>query len=470
MVSGYRYRVASVVGTVLASVAAVVVANLSAVQSAVSTTVPLVGRLPASVISGNALILGVVTTVVVVLGCLLPLFKPRPRAAFDTVLITQKRVVVAGFAMATAGYFDYTYPLPRLTLALTVTILLVVLPVWFVVIRRQPTGRERVIVVGDDPGEIHDVLESTDLYVVGYVAPPSPYYLDGESEDAPAVVADGSGETQLNDLEYLGGLSRLDEVLVEHDVDTAVLAFTQADRAEFFGALHACHEFGIQALAPRKHSDTLLTSLDTNDTLVEIDIDPWDWQDRLFKRLFDVAFAGAALIAVSPLVVLIALAIKIEGHGPVFFTQERTYRFGDTFRIYKFRTLKPEPAGDVDLDIETDRKTPLGEFLRRTHLDEIPQLWSILVGDMSVVGPRPAITELEPDYVSEVNVWKQRWFVKPGLTGLAQINDATGKEPTRKVEYDLEYIRQQSFRFDLTIIAHQFWQVFRDIADVGRND
>jgi len=117
-----------------------------------------------------------------------------------------------------------------------------------------------------------------------------------------------------------------------------------------------------------------------------------------------------------------------------------------------------------------DRKTPLGEFLRKTHFDEIPQLWSILVGDMSVVGPRPAITELESDYVSEVNVWKQRWFVKPGLTGLAQINDATGKEPARKIEYDLEYIRQQSFWFDLTIIARQFWQVFRDIADVGRND
>lgn len=469
MASGHRYRVASIFGTVLASIVAVVVANLPGVQSTLSTTVPVVRRLPASTISGDALILGIATTIAIVLGCLLPLFKPRPRPVFDTILLTQKRVVVAGFAMATAGYFDYTYPLPRLTLALTVTTLLVLLPTWFVTIRRQPAGRERVIVVGDDPDEIHDVLEEIELPVVGYVAPPSPYYLGRGSEEASSMVTDGRGDTQLNELEYLGGLSRLDEVLVEHDVDTAALAFTQADRAEFFGALHACHGLGIQALASSKHSDTLLTSLDADDSIVEIDLDPWDWQDRLFKRLFDVAFAGTALLAVSPLVVLIAVAIRIEGHGPVFFAQERTYQLGDTFRIYKFRTLKPE-SSDVDLDIEDDRKTPLGQFLRKTHLDEIPQLWSILVGDMSVVGPRPAITELEPDYVSEVDVWKQRWFVKPGLTGLAQINDATGKEPARKVEYDLDYIQQQSFWFDLTIIARQFWQVFQDVANVRQKE
>jgi lipopolysaccharide/colanic/teichoic acid biosynthesis glycosyltransferase len=470
MVSGHRYRVVSVVGTVAAAVFGVVVGTLPSVQSAVTTHVPLVRRLSPVVLGGDDLAIALLTAVFVVTSSFIPLFKPRPRRLLDTVLLVQKRVVLAGFALAAIGYANYSYRLPRATLGVAVATMLVVLPAWFVAIRRQPAGTERAVVVGDDIEEILEVLEVTDVPVVGYVAPPSPYQADDDSrlEENPAV-ADGSGRP-LDGISRLDGLSQLDEVFVEYDVDTAVLAFDRTDRAEFFGALHACHEHGIQAMVHRKHSDTVLTPIDTEKSIVEIDLEPWDWQDRVLKRLFDVAFAGTALLALSPVVLLIALAIKIEGHGPVFFAQERTYRFGDTFQIYKFRTLKPETEDDVSLDIERDRKTPLGEFLRKTHLDEIPQLWSILVGDMSVVGPRPAITELEPDYESEVNIWRQRWFVKPGLTGLAQINGATGKEPAEKIKYDIEYIRKQSLWFDLEIVIRQFWQVFEDLLKLNSDD
>ena len=87
---------------------------------------------------------------------------------------------------------------------------------------------------------------------------------------------------------------------------------------------------------------------------------------------------------------------------------------------------------------------------------------------MSVVGPRPAITELEPDYVNQVSDWRQRWFIKPGLTGLAQINDATGKEPEQKLRYDVEYIQKQSFRYDLQIVLRQVWKVIEDVWSVLR--
>ncbi|MFC7041700.1 sugar transferase [Halonotius sp. GCM10025705] len=135
--------------------------------------------------------------------------------------------------------------------------------------------------------------------------------------------------------------------------------------------------------------------------------------------------------------------------------------------MYKFRTLKPVDE-TVDLDIDGARRTPLGDFLRMTHLDEIPQLWSILVGDMSVVGPRPAITELEPDYQEQLSEWRRRWFVKPGLTGLAQINDATGTEPAEKLRYDIKYIRKQSFIFDIQIVFRQIWKVLQDITSMFR--
>ncbi|USZ67390.1 sugar transferase [Halorussus salilacus] len=463
MVSGHRYRVMSVAGTVAVAILGVIVGNTQFVQSVVTSVAPVVRRLSPVVLEGDDLVIALATTVLVATASFIPLFKPRPRRFLDTVLLVQKRVLLTGFALAAIGYFNYTYRLPRATLGVAIATMLVVLPAWFVAIRRQPSGSERAVIVGDDIEEILEVREGIDVPVVGYVAPPSPYQVSGESENEAVAVADGGSES-LNGLERLGGLSRLNEVLIEYDVDTAVLAFDQADRAEFFGTLHTCHEQGVKTMVHGKHSDTVLTPADAKSSIVEIDLEPWDWQDRMLKRLFDVAFAGTALLVLSPVVFLIALAIKVEGNGPVFFTQERTYRFGDTFRIYKFRTLKPEPEGQVSLDIERDRKTPLGEFLRKTHLDEIPQLWSILNGDMSVVGPRPAITELEPEYVSEVDIWRQRWFVKPGLTGLAQVNDATGKEPDRKIKYDVEYIRKQSLRFDLKIVLRQFWQVFEDVV------
>ncbi|WP_132057816.1 sugar transferase [Halorussus amylolyticus] len=470
MVSGYRYRAVSVLGTVSGSMLAVYVANLSAVQSALTTVFPLIRRLNATVLSGEALVLAMATTAAVTVGCFVPLYKPRPRRILDTLLIAQKRVVVAGLALAAIGYFDYTYRLPRSTLVVTVTTLFVVLPWWFVAIRRRPVGGERTVVVGDDPAEIQDVLNVIDVPVVGYVSPPSQYYVASESEEtelAATAVADGSGREMLEDVEYLGGLSRFDEVIVEYDVDTAVLAFGQADRAEFFGALDTCYEHGLEAKVHRDHADDVLTdSSGADGELVAVDLEPWDWQDYVFKRAFDVLFSVVGLVAFVPFIVVIAAAIKLDSPGPVLYSQERTAEFGETFEVYKFRsmvtdaeaetgaTISEEDAGGID-----PRVTRVGCFIRKTHLDEIPQLWSILVGDMSVVGPRPERPELDADIRTGVVEWRKRWFIKPGLTGLAQINGATGHKPEEKLRLDIRYIRMRSFWFDVKIVVRQVWDV-----------
>ena len=104
-------------------------------------------------------------------------------------------------------------------------------------------------------------------------------------------------------------------------------------------------------------------------------------------------------------------------------------------------------------------------------MDEIPQLWSILVGDMSVVGPRAAWTQEEAVLEQETDAWRKRWFVKPGLTGLAQINDAKSTDPERKLRYDIQYIREQSFWGDVAIVIRQLWKVWKDVVGmvVGRN-
>ena len=206
-----------------------------------------------------------------------------------------------------------------------------------------------------------------------------------------------------------------------------------------------------------------------------IDLEPWDLQERLLKRAFDICFATAALLALAPLLLLIAAAIKLDSTGPVLYSQERTAEFGDTFTVYKFRSMIPDAESDTGavLSAEDDgevdpRVTRVGRILRETHLDEIPQLWSILVGDMSVVGPRPERPELDDDIQQSVHTWQQRWFVSPGLTGLAQINDVASTEPSEKLRYDVAYIRNQSFWFDLRILLRQLWMVAEDAIGVLR--
>ncbi|WP_342768488.1 sugar transferase [Haloplanus rubicundus] len=218
-----------------------------------------------------------------------------------------------------------------------------------------------------------------------------------------------------------------------------------------------------------QHADAVLTTGVERDEFVAIDLEPWDLQERLTKRLFDICFAATAMLVLAPLLFVIAVAIKLDSPGPVLYSQERTAEFGDTFTVYKFRSMVPEAEADTGAVLSAEdsgdvdpRVTRVGRILRETHLDEIPQLWSILVGDMSVVGPRPERPELDEDIQQSVRTWQQRWFVRPGLTGLAQINDVASTEPAEKLRYDVAYIRNQSFWFDLRILLRQLWMVVND--------
>jgi len=466
MESRWRYRIAAVFGTVVLVVAAVILANTESMQ-AVVTTLPIVDNLQATTLSNGDLLDQITTTTVIALAIIWPLFKPRPRRILDIVSLTHKRVFLTAAVLATIGYFDWSSRLPRTTLVGTVIFLGVVLPVWFVTIRRRPSTAERAIIVGDDTEIMRQLFESATVPILGLVAPSSI-----RSTEQPQQLADG-GVTidSLEQLPRLGGLSRLDEVLVEHDIDTVLLAFEHPDREEFFGALSACFEHGVQAKVHREHADAVLVADSAGSDLVDTHLEPWDWQDYVVKRAFDIAFSGVALLCLLPVILVIAAAVKLDSPGPVLYSQTRTAAFGERFQIYKFRSmvrdaesstgpkLSAEDVGEID-----PRVTRVGSILRRTHLDEIPQLWSILAGDMSVVGPRPERPELDADIQTDVNKWQSRWFVKPGLTGMAQINDVTGHEPSEKLRFDVKYIREQSFWFDLKIVVRQLYSVGTDIG------
>lgn len=180
------------------------------------------------------------------------------------------------------------------------------------------------------------------------------------------------------------------------------------------------------------------------------------------KRTMDVILAFVAGLALVLPMVIIAMLIKLDSPGPAIFRQERLGKGGKPFTIYKFRTmyLDAEADGPQWAKRHDCRCTPLGRFLRHTRLDELPQLWNILMGDMSIVGPRPERACFYDEFETYIHGFSYRLLVKPGLTGLAQVNGGYDLKPEEKIVYDIQYIENQSILMDLKCIFKTISLVF----------
>ena len=174
------------------------------------------------------------------------------------------------------------------------------------------------------------------------------------------------------------------------------------------------------------------------------------------KRLSDVILASLGLILASPVLAVTAAVVWLEDRGPVLFRQSRVGRNGTPFQIVKFRTMAVNSdQGDRYTRPGDPRITKVGKFLRTTRIDEIPQLWNVIRGEMSMIGPRAEWDKLVTDYEREIPCYFFRHLVKPGVTGWAQVNYPYGanlEDTRRKLEYDLFYIRHYSFRLDAAIV------------------
>jgi lipopolysaccharide/colanic/teichoic acid biosynthesis glycosyltransferase len=177
------------------------------------------------------------------------------------------------------------------------------------------------------------------------------------------------------------------------------------------------------------------------------------------KRLLDIILSLVAIVILLPVFVVISVAMKLSGKGPVIFRQERAGKDGKPFTFYKFRTMRTDvdPFGPSPKAADDLRLTKVGKILREYSLDELPQLFNVLKGDMSIVGPRPL-------YISQMSEWderqKKRLVVKPGLTGLAQISGRGELTIEEKLELDVGYVETAGFWLDLKIILATVAQVF----------
>jgi exopolysaccharide biosynthesis polyprenyl glycosylphosphotransferase len=180
---------------------------------------------------------------------------------------------------------------------------------------------------------------------------------------------------------------------------------------------------------------------------------------RATKRLLDLVVAVAGLVFLAPLFLLVALAVKKSGPGPVIHRQTRMGERGKPFEVLKFRTMidgAEEPGEARWAEVDDPRVTGVGRFLRRTRFDELPQLWNVLRGEMSAIGPRPERPEFLPLLRKEVPFWGRRHLVKPGITGWAQVNIGYASSPestAEKLSYDLYYLKNRSLVLDLAIVV-----------------
>lgn len=196
--------------------------------------------------------------------------------------------------------------------------------------------------------------------------------------------------------------------------------------------------------------------------VVDLGSSPIDTLDYIFlKRAFDLVFSVCAILLTLPLLFAIAVAIKLTSPGPVLFLQDRVGLNGKVFKMYKFRTMRSAPAAESDVTWTTQndpRRTWFGGFLRKSSLDELPQFFNVLKGDMSVVGPRPERPHFTRKFLAEIAQYDSRHRLKVGITGWAQVNGLRGDTSiSKRVEYDLYYIQNWKFGFDIRIILMTIW-------------
>lgn len=279
----------------------------------------------------------------------------------------------------------------------------------------------------------------------------------------PIGFVDADCHTPLNELPrplVSTDLSKLSQTILEHRATTVVMAFSTAKEATLVDTVIASHSTGCAVLVvPRLfelHHDGPDVERLRGLPLVRLRPDPTLRPSWLIKRGFDVFVAALCLILASPLLAVTALAILIESGRPVFFLQERVGLDGRRFRLYKFRSMRPadEHESQTQWNIAADpRLSRLGRFIRRASIDEIPQLWNIIKGDMSLVGPRPERPTFVEQFSAQHERYAARHRVPVGLTGLAAVSGLRGDTSiSERARYDNYYIANWSLWLDVKIM------------------
>jgi Undecaprenyl-phosphate glucose phosphotransferase len=377
----------------------------------------------------------------------------KTRRLLEALAFTYALVMAAGFLYRQASYSRLVIGISAVALFVLATIVRVLFRVFLEFLRKDGRNEVKILVVGTDrfarrvgTSLLHG--EVLPCRIMGFVRLP-----DQE------VAVDGP----VYELDQIPVFSNGNSI---HDVIIALPAARLIDVQKIAPALE-------KLCVPTRVVIDLGEGVVLRDRLIDLggfhmlDLRPTlaETGSYLFqKRIFDVGFSFFILLLTLPVTLLIALAIKLESRGPVFFGQDRVGLNGRVFRMFKFRTMKvgnPE-EGDTRWTCDKDpRRTAVGIFLRKTNLDEVPQFFNVLRGDMSIVGPRPERPFFVERFLAEFDRYNSRHLFKAGITGWAQVNGWRGDTSiAKRVEYDLYYLRNWSLTFDLQIITMTLVRLF----------
>ena len=270
-------------------------------------------------------------------------------------------------------------------------------------------------------------------------------------------------------VKVLGRLGNLEVILPENKLDEIAISLSLKDYHNLEEIVSVCEKSGVHTKFIPDYNSLIPTRPYTEDLMglpvINIRYVPLtNTGNIIIKRITDVVGALAGLVITSPIMLLAAVLVRLTSPGPVIFKQERVGLHNKTFYMYKFRSMEKQSPREEKRawTVRNDpRVTPVGKFLRRTSIDELPQLFNILKGDMSLVGPRPERPLFVEKFKEEIPRYMVKHQVRPGLTGWAQVNGLRGDTSIRKrVEYDLFYIENWTLGFDLKIILMTFFTGF----------
>lgn len=269
------------------------------------------------------------------------------------------------------------------------------------------------------------------------------------------------------DARVMGHIDELDRIIRENDLDEVIIAIPLKDYERLHDIIKACEKLGVKAqiipdyykyLPARPYVDQL-----DDMTLINIRYIPLDDAfNKLIKRVMDILISLAAIILTSPILIITALLIKLTSPGSIFFKQVRVGMNRREFEMYKFRSMKMQTEEEEKSQWTTKndpRKTRFGEFIRRTSIDELPQLFNVLKGDMSIIGPRPERPFFVDKFKEEVPKYMIKHHVRPGITGWAQVNGFRGDTSIKaRIEHDIYYIENWNIWLDIKIIFLTFFK------------
>ena len=270
-------------------------------------------------------------------------------------------------------------------------------------------------------------------------------------------------------IKILGGTDKLAEILPQNQLDEIVITLGLAEYHKLGRIVNMCEKSGVHTKFVPDYNNIIPTKPYTEDLMgmpvINIRRVPLNnMLNAVAKRCVDIFGALVAIILFSPVMLVTSIIIKVTSPGPLIFKQERIGKHNRPFYMYKFRSMVVQDEKDEKKGWTTKndpRVTPIGRFIRKTSIDELPQLFNILIGDMSLVGPRPERPQFVEKFKEEIPRYMIKHQVRPGLTGWAQVNGYRGDTSIQKrIEFDLYYIENWTMGFDFKIIFLTFFKGF----------